>query len=78
MLRPQVGVDALRLSTRATGQKRRRFFVEHAQAYAFIVPALLVLTVFDMITKVITGKATPEDAIKDAGTKANKILQEAQ
>jgi ABC-type glycerol-3-phosphate transport system substrate-binding protein len=32
----------------------------------------------DMITKVITAKATPEDAIREAGTKANQILKDNQ
>src|SRR6266702_5759497 len=31
--------------------------------------------IFDMLTKVTTGKATPEAAIKDAGQKANDILK---
>jgi len=34
--------------------------------------------IFDMLTKVTTGKATPEAAIKDAGTKANDILKANQ
>ena len=34
--------------------------------------------IFDMLTKVTTGKATPEAALKDAGTKANQILKENQ
>ena len=34
--------------------------------------------IFDMLTKVTTGKATPEQAIKDAGAKANQILKENQ
>ena len=34
--------------------------------------------IFNMMTSVTTGKATPEAAIKDAGTKANQILKDAQ
>lgn len=34
--------------------------------------------VFNMWTSVTTAKATPEQAIKDAGTKANQILKDAQ
>jgi ABC-type glycerol-3-phosphate transport system substrate-binding protein len=34
--------------------------------------------IFEMLTKVTTGKATPEAAIKDAGTKANDILKSNQ
>src|SRR6266511_2575442 len=34
--------------------------------------------IFDMLTKVTTGKATPEAAIKDAGQKANDILKANQ
>ncbi len=32
----------------------------------------------DAMTKVITGKATPEDALKEAATKSNQILKENQ
>ena len=34
--------------------------------------------IFDMLTKVTTGKATPDAAIKDAGARANQILKENQ
>src|SRR5947209_3892900 len=34
--------------------------------------------IFDMLTQVTTGKATPEDAIKAAGAKANQILKDQQ
>ena len=34
--------------------------------------------ILDMIVKVTTGKATPEAAIKDAGTRANQILKDNQ
>ncbi len=34
--------------------------------------------IFDMLTKVTTGKATPDVALKDAGTRANQILKENQ
>jgi ABC-type glycerol-3-phosphate transport system substrate-binding protein len=34
--------------------------------------------ILDMIVKVTTAKATPEAAIKDAGTKANQILKDNQ
>jgi ABC-type glycerol-3-phosphate transport system substrate-binding protein len=34
--------------------------------------------ILDMIVKVTTGKATPEVAIKDAGSRANQILKENQ
>ena len=33
---------------------------------------------FDALTSVTTGKATPEDAIKTAGDKANTILKDNQ
>ncbi|MDO8563239.1 MAG: hypothetical protein Q7S25_05295 [Candidatus Limnocylindria bacterium] len=33
---------------------------------------------FDALTSVTTGKATPEDAIKTAGDKANAILKDNQ
>jgi ABC-type glycerol-3-phosphate transport system substrate-binding protein len=32
----------------------------------------------NMYVSVMTGKATPDQAIKDAGTKANQILKDAQ
>jgi ABC-type glycerol-3-phosphate transport system substrate-binding protein len=34
--------------------------------------------IFEALTAVTTGKATPEEAIKTAGTKANQILKEQQ
>jgi len=34
--------------------------------------------IFNMITEVLTGKATPDAAIKTAGDKANQILKDAQ
>jgi ABC-type glycerol-3-phosphate transport system substrate-binding protein len=34
--------------------------------------------IFDMLTKVTTGTATPEDALKAAGAKANQILKDNQ
>jgi ABC-type glycerol-3-phosphate transport system substrate-binding protein len=33
---------------------------------------------FNMYVSVMTGKATPEQALKDAATKANQILKDAQ
>lgn len=39
----------MRLATRALAQKRRRVLIENLQAYAFILPALLILGIFDFL-----------------------------
>ncbi len=44
-----MGVDAIRVSPREVSVRQRRVFLEHLQAYAFVLPALAVLAMFHVL-----------------------------